>query len=51
MFDLKLPDDERHRKYTGVGVTNIKEHIREVARLGVKLLARTPVVPGSQRRH
>ena len=46
MFDLKLPDDERHRKYTGVGVTNIKEHIRAAARLGVKLLARTPIVPG-----
>lgn len=46
MFDLKLPDDERHRRYTGVPAAPIKEHIRECAKLGIPMLARTPIIPG-----
>lgn len=46
MFDLKLPDDERHKKWTGVPVSKIKENILRAAELGIPMLARTPVVPG-----
>lgn len=46
MFDLKLPDDERHKKWTGVGVSRIKENILKAAELGIPMLARTPIVPG-----
>jgi pyruvate-formate lyase-activating enzyme len=46
MFDLKLPDDERHKLYTGVPASLIKEHILECSKLGIPMYARTPVVPG-----
>lgn len=46
MFDLKLPDDERHQKWTGVKVSRIKENILEASKLGIPMLARTPVIPG-----
>lgn len=46
MFDLKLPDDERHKKWTGVGVERIKENILKASKLGIPMLARTPVIPG-----
>lgn len=46
MFDLKLPDDERHREFTGLPVSGIKEHIAAAAKLDIPMLARTPIVPG-----
>lgn len=46
MFDLKLPDDERHIKYTGVPVSGIKANIAKAAELGIPMIARTPVIPG-----
>lgn len=46
MFDLKLPDDERHIKWTGVPVKKIKENIQKAAELGIPMLARTPIIPG-----
>lgn len=46
MFDLKLPDDDRHKKWTGVGVSRIKENILKAGKLGIPMIARTPVVPG-----
>ncbi len=46
MFDLKLPDDTRHREFTGVPVSRIKENIAKAASLGIPMLARTPIVPG-----
>lgn len=46
MFDLKLPDDERHMKWTGVPVKKIKENIQRAGKLGIPMIARTPVVPG-----
>ena len=46
MFDLKIPDDARHRKWTGVGVNKIKDNILRVAELGIPMLARTPIIPG-----
>lgn len=45
MFDVKLPDDERHIKWTGVPFHKIKENILRAAELGIPMLARTPVIP------
>ncbi|MBQ8508632.1 MAG: glycyl-radical enzyme activating protein [Clostridia bacterium] len=46
MFDVKLPDDERHKRWTGVPFAPIRANILRLAGLGVPMLARTPVVPG-----
>ncbi|MBR4296274.1 MAG: glycyl-radical enzyme activating protein [Clostridia bacterium] len=46
MFDLKLPDDERHRKYTGIDAKIVKDNILKCSELGIPMLARTPVVIG-----
>ena len=45
MADLKIWDDEIHRRYTGVGNAHIKEHFRRLNDLGVPIIARTPVIP------
>ncbi len=46
MADLKIWDSELHKRYTGVGNENIKENLRRLSRLGIPVLARTPVIPG-----
>lgn len=46
MFDLKLPDDERHIKWTGVPVSKIKENILRASELKIPMIARTPIIPG-----
>lgn len=45
MADLKIWDSNLHKKYTGVGNENIKEHFRMADDLGVPIIARTPVIP------
>jgi len=47
MFDVKLPDDERHLKWCGVPFHKIKENILRACELGIPMLARTPVIPGA----
>ena len=47
MFDVKLPDDERHMRWTGVPFHGIKENILRAAELGIPMIARTPVIPGA----
>ena len=46
MFDLKLIDPEKHRKFTGVPLEPILDNIKRCAALGIPLIARTPVIPG-----
>lgn len=46
MFDVKLADDEAHRRYTGVSNRQIFENVKRLDDLGVPLLARTPLIPG-----
>lgn len=46
MADLKIWDDKVHRQYTGVGNEAIKRHFEYLNRLGVPIIARTPVIPG-----
>jgi len=45
MADLKIWDDGTHRQYTGVSNERIKENFIRLNRLGVPIVARTPVIP------
>ena len=46
MADLKIWDDDLHKRYTGVGNVRIKEHFQMLNRLHIPIIARTPVIPG-----
>lgn len=46
MCDLKVREDEVHKRYTGVSNRTIKEHIRALDELHIPFILRTPVVPG-----
>ena len=46
LFDLKLMDDEKHKRYTGVSNVQILENLRTLANCGKKLSVRFPLVPG-----
>ena len=44
MADLKIWEDEIHRKYTGVSNVRIKENFRKLNTLGIGIIVRTPVI-------
>ncbi len=46
LYDLKLVDPARHRRYTGVGNTRILANLRRLSQLGHQIVLRMPVVPG-----
>ncbi len=46
MADLKIWDSEIHKKYTGVENEVIKEHFCALNKLGIPIIARTPVIKG-----
>lgn len=46
MADLKIWDDDLHKKYTGVSNIIIKENFEKLNTLGIPVIARTPVIPG-----
>jgi pyruvate formate lyase activating enzyme len=46
LFDLKLPDPEKHRRYTGVPNEMILGNLEALAASGRPTLVRIPVVPG-----
>ncbi len=45
MADLKIWDNELHKKYTGVENVKIKEHFKKLNQLEIPIVARTPVIP------
>ena len=45
MADLKIWDGDTHKRYTGVSVERIKENFSRLDKLGVPIIARTPVIP------
>lgn len=45
MADLKIWDSSLHRKWTGVDNHVIKENFEKLDRLGVPIIARTPIIP------
>ena len=46
LFDLKIIDSDRHRKYTGLPNEAILENLKLLAENGAKLDIRIPVIPG-----
>jgi len=46
LYDLKLVDAERHRRYTGVSNDRILANLRRLSELGHRIVLRMPVVPG-----
>lgn len=45
MVDLKIWDNELHKKYTGVENSEIKENFKKLNEIGIPIIARTPVIP------
>lgn len=46
LYDLKLMDDEKHRRYTGVSNDIILKNLENLSRLGRTIAIRLPVIPG-----
>ena len=46
LFDMKHWDTQKHKEYTGVDNTLIKENIKQAIALGKTVLPRIPVIPG-----
>ncbi len=46
LFDLKMMDDELHKKYTGVSNKKIHQNLKTIDEAGNKIFIRIPVVPG-----
>lgn len=46
LYDPKLMDDEKHRKFTGVSNELILENLRALSRHDHSIIARVPIIPG-----
>lgn len=46
LFDVKLADTDRHRKYTGVGNERILKNLEVLKQSGKDFVARIPLIPG-----
>ena len=46
MYDLKLMDEARHRKFTGASNELIVRNLQQLSRRGHSIVLRVPVVPG-----
>ncbi len=46
LYDLKLMDDEKHIRYTGVSNKIIHENLRRLSSNGKKVVLRLPIIPG-----
>ena len=46
MFDVKLADSGRHRKYTGVPNEQILKNLDNLRQSGKRFILRTPLIPG-----
>lgn len=46
LYDLKVVDEGRHRRFTGVSNGVILENVRRLSRRGHRVVLRVPVVPG-----
>lgn len=45
MFDIKLMDNEMHKKYVGVENRLVLENALKVDKLGIPIIVRTPLIP------
>lgn len=46
LYDIKCFDEEKHKKYTGVGNELILSNLKKLISLGAKIWIRIPVIPG-----
>jgi len=46
LYDLKVMDDRKHRKFTGVSNKLILDNLRKLCVNGCKVIARIPLIPG-----
>jgi pyruvate formate lyase activating enzyme len=46
LYDLKLMDDTRHRRFTGVSNRPILDNLRKLSSHGHSIILRVPVIPG-----
>jgi pyruvate formate lyase activating enzyme len=46
LYDLKIMDDARHRKFVGTGVTLIHRNLQALSAAGCDVRVRIPLVPG-----
>lgn len=46
LFDLKLMDEELHRRYTGVSNQRILENLARLSGAGHRIVVRIPLIPG-----
>ena len=46
LYDLKLMDDDKHMKYTGVSNKLILENLKTISQLGNRIFIRIPLIPG-----
>ena len=46
MFDIKIFDNDKHKKHTGVSNTAILENAKKLDELGIPYIVRTPLIPG-----
>lgn len=46
LYDLKLMDPEKHRKYTGVSNEQILHNLKQLTQNDVRIQVRMPVIPG-----
>lgn len=46
LFDYKETNSEKHKTYTGVGNELILENLKELDKIGKKIILRCPIIPG-----
>ncbi|MBS4536344.1 glycyl-radical enzyme activating protein [Clostridium sp. D2Q-14] len=46
LYDLKLLDDERHKKYIGVSNKNILKNLEKLSETGANIYVRIPIIKG-----
>ena len=46
LYDLKIMDEENHRRHTGVSLKLVLDNAIEIAKTGKPVWVRTPVIPG-----
>lgn len=46
LYDIKLLDDEKHTKYTGVSNENILNNFKTLVKSGKQFVIRVPLIPG-----
>lgn len=46
LYDIKIMDDKKHKKFTGVSNRIILENLKKLSKSGTQIAVRIPVVPG-----